>query len=220
VRDFGFDADPKEFFTALGTDLNGRLTIEEVAFLDAWELEDMDKILEEDEGEGDGSRSRAEGDARTKLLQFSTIGPGPAAYDLPDLLGEKAAAVAKNNGIFSLRRRGRSMWDGPHPARASTPEPGPAHYHPTPPVERGSQAPRETAGPAWGFSRGRRTSIVSTTYANPGPGTYKVDGETGTGRSFHSPAYSMVPRRGGTLHPQHKFNMHLYEEIRESAKAW
>ena len=48
----------------------------------------------------------------------------------------------------------------------------------------------------------------------------EVDGETGTGRSFHSPAYSMVPRRGGTLHPQHKFNMHLYEEIRESAKAW
>jgi hypothetical protein len=219
VRDFGFDGDPKEFFVALGTDVNGRLTIDEVAFLDAWEVDDPDVTKEEDD-EDDGSKKLSAMDGKTKLLQFTTISPGPGAYDLPDILGEKGG-IAKNNGIYSFRRRGKSIWDGPNPMRASTPEPGPAHYHPTEPVEPGRPSTsRETSGPSWGFSRGKRSTIVARTHANPGPGTYQMDGDTGSGRSFPSPAYSMVPRRGGNLHPLHKYNQRLFQEIQEKAKAW
>jgi len=206
-RIYGYDKDVQKLFRALDVERNGTLTVSEVMFLDDWEFRDIVEEHGGPDGPEDGLEEAsdsvtlsARGAPRLgSTTEFSTDGPGPAAYDLPGTIGMdiRTSCLFRSSGAYSFRRKLASQRMLPGISRDAAFEPSPADYDEAP--GRSATTP---AKPSWGFGTERRPIVDPISKSDlPGPDTYC---RGLTSRASTGPSASCTPRRPLRVHPLFK----------------
>lgn len=202
-RAFGFRRNIKSLFDALDTDQQGLLSLDEVVFLDDWEVEDEDAepvqiILEDPKDSTSSKKSKA-----AQLMEYATMGPGPGSYDLPSSFGSSSKPFTFRKRQLLVVNGKREAFVGKLPsiaAKANAAEepssvdfdalPGTKYLSPRKPSMSFPSTQRKSNEP---ITRHTRPSEV------PGPGYYGAPSRPATTHSA-----SFVPRRACTVHPQQR----------------
>jgi Ca2+-binding EF-hand superfamily protein len=196
-RSYGFEGNCKRLFDCFDSDNQGLLTLNEISFLDEWDvaLDDMPEIPHTamQDSMDDGSRSRA-GEI-LELTKYGTVGPGPAAYELPEAMGAAPSLpMVHHSGCFSFAKKRRPS-DPFVNIKKEAAIPSSVEYEVQHAVAR--LVPRK---PHWLFpmQQRRSNSHKHQPSKSPGPGAYMSHGEI----SDDGPQWSLVPRRTRKVHPR------------------
>eukprot|EP00929_Paragymnodinium_shiwhaense_P047600 TRINITY_DN24136_c0_g2_i1.p1 TRINITY_DN24136_c0_g2~~TRINITY_DN24136_c0_g2_i1.p1 ORF type:complete len:804 (+),score=204.67 TRINITY_DN24136_c0_g2_i1:185-2596(+) len=202
-RMYGFNGNRRQVFSSLDQQSEEKLNFKEVAFLDDW---DMDQ--ESENGDDDAEEllvdssfhmGSQEGKRGVGLLKFTTLTPGPGAYNIVPSFGAKPDTPHARHGgshTFTFRR----PWLDLKLSRKTVV--GPANYEPELTLTSRRKA-------AWSFGKSMKFTATAKEQEDkkrqlqskmiyPGPGAYEVKAEP------HGPQYSFKPRRSLTLHPAEK----------------
>lgn len=200
-RAYGFTGDVHSLFHALDVEKNGLLGLDEVEFLDGWDVTedqfnnatgDSLGVLVHDAGLGSTMMT-------SDIPEYVTDGPGPA-YALCGTMGAgPATPMVHFAGAYSFRRR-QKYAPLPGLSRDSATFPAPGYYDITPGLnlERRSK-------PSWGFGSARRPANETHVKKRdePGPGTYHP-----RLKSNNNFAVACAPRRPLRVHPLFRVGLH------------
>eukprot|EP00931_Biecheleriopsis_adriatica_P022248 TRINITY_DN14351_c0_g2_i1.p1 TRINITY_DN14351_c0_g2~~TRINITY_DN14351_c0_g2_i1.p1 ORF type:complete len:803 (-),score=174.13 TRINITY_DN14351_c0_g2_i1:52-2460(-) len=186
---YGFSGAEVTLFKCLDANMQGRLQLTEVNFLDSWEVYDDDGehvgLQDEQSRRGKSTSGQASSIASVNdsMYEYATEGPGPGAYDIASTFGAKPMnPIARHQGGWSFCRRPEPAW------MSKLVSVGPSCCDAT--------ADPARKKPAWSFGRGRRP--LHRRVRTPGPGHYD---QSTPEQEFHGPKFTFGSRRGSTLHP-------------------
>lgn len=201
ARDFGYQDDPKILFDCLDCDGAGRLSMDEVSFLDAWDTSDLNDVRRWALIGGEGMPEPEAGPPPyvlgEELTSYKTITPGAGTYEIRSTFGSKPSMpTSHHSGAFSFRkptaRRLTPPWKAAEEQKVR--EMGPTKYRP-------SLSETTRRKPGWGFgSASRKPQYLAKpdSHERPGPGAYDESELT------KAPHFSLTPRRHMKQHPAQK----------------
>jgi len=195
-RAYGFTGNCRAIFTCFDIDGCGVLTLDEVVFLDEWDLPDEFQHMV-----GGGARPTLRGKAKSQradsnLTNFETVGPGPGSYLPPSTVGAGPR-------VPMLRHKAAYTFSPSKPktrlpelvARDAAIHPDGGCYNPA----LGQTVPSK---PSFGFGTSARPSNEPSARQKaslvPGPGEYTLSPMQG------SPRFTCSPRRPNRAHPLSK----------------
>lgn len=195
-RSYGFEGNCKHIFDCFDNDRQGKLTLDEIVFLDDWDVaqDDFPEMPEAELREPTEVGSESQTKDVVDLTSYKTIGPGPAKYELPEMMGATPSLpMAHHSGAFSFTKKRRPSCPFVNKKQQNF-LPSSAAYDVRHAI--GCLAPRK---PTWLFPMQKRRSnshkhAVSKT---PGPGQYLSHEDIDDG-----PHWSIVPRRKMKIHPR------------------
>jgi len=207
TRDFGYSGDPQVLFGSLDCDDTGRLSMDEVAFLDTWDVDDSKDIRRWAAMGGESlppveTTKKEKPELGKNLLNYKNDVPGPGTYNLPGGLGHRPTEpTVRYGGAFSFSRSAISAPWMQFKSRNQTPrfgivntprsgeKPGPGAYSP------GVEAvTKRKPGCFFGSAR-REPQYLTMGEPTPGPAEYDAKCH------FQGPQFSIKPRRRMELHP-------------------
>lgn len=196
-RSYGFEGNCRRLFDCFDSDKQGLLTIDEIVFLDDWDvaLDDMPEIPLAELPDSTEDVSRSQSGEIVDLWRYGTIGPGPAGYDLPETMGATPSLpMVHHSGAFSFAKNSKRPSDPFVDVKKEAAIPSSVAYEVQHAVDR--LAIRK---PTWLFPIQPRRSNSHKQKASktPGPGAYMSHGEMGEG-----PHWALVPRRTRKVHPR------------------
>mmetsp|Transcript_51634 Transcript_51634/g.92747 ORF Transcript_51634/g.92747 Transcript_51634/m.92747 type:complete len:807 (-) Transcript_51634:50-2470(-) len=193
VQLFGFTGEEILLFKCLDANSQGKLSLNEVTFLDEWELsadDNADDVNLDSNMSGGKSSGKDSFDAPASdsLYVYATEGPGPGAYDVMSGFGAlPRMPTARHGGSWTFSRRPDAVWVRNLKAV------GPAC------TDFDMEEPSKHGG--WSFG-GSQRPLNGATLESPGPGSYEADSAfSGQGGA---PKFSFGSRRGVTIHPLSK----------------
>mmetsp|Transcript_7709 Transcript_7709/g.16945 ORF Transcript_7709/g.16945 Transcript_7709/m.16945 type:complete len:721 (-) Transcript_7709:15-2177(-) len=208
-RRYGYAGDTHSLFRALDVDRNGVLGLDQVSFLDNWDVPEppvpMDPSWAAASGGdtlsgGNSIRSTEYGGSTTcadsqLLTIYHSVGPGPGTYAPPTTVGAgPLAPTVRFAGAYQFGRRYPLMLPGIGAPRDSSDFPSPGDYDDRQGID--ALAPGK---PSCIFGTERRRVVeVSEKLPvghSPGPGSYACRSATA------APSYSCSPRRPLKIHP-------------------
>jgi len=203
-REFGYAGDVHSLFRALDVERSGVLTLDQVSFLDSWEISEAAEHWGSGAGtdtvSGGNSIRSTEGGQLTaldsELTSYQSVGPGPANYTVPSTIGAgPLAPMVRFGGAYSFRRRcPMTNLPGIGPQRDAGEFPSPGDYDDQTGID--ALAPSK---PSCIFGTEKRRVVeVSQKLPighSPGPGSYSSRSATA------APSYSCSPRRRLKIHP-------------------
>mmetsp|Transcript_32897 Transcript_32897/g.71787 ORF Transcript_32897/g.71787 Transcript_32897/m.71787 type:complete len:684 (-) Transcript_32897:87-2138(-) len=188
-RIYGFEGNAQTLFYALDIERNGALSLEEVMFLDEWELEDDLSESATVELPSLPSQMLSQWTV-SDTTEYVSDGPGPAAYKVPSTVGAgPSTPMVHFSGAYSFRRRPVTQLPGINKDAAFLPSPA-LYDHQS---SRDCIRPKK---PSWGFGTEERFSR-SADSKHPGPGHYSPTRRKG-------PVASCTPRRPMRVHPLYR----------------
>eukprot|EP00746_Dinoflagellata_sp_MGD_P028788 gnl/MRDRNA2_/MRDRNA2_168035_c0_seq1.p1 gnl/MRDRNA2_/MRDRNA2_168035_c0~~gnl/MRDRNA2_/MRDRNA2_168035_c0_seq1.p1 ORF type:complete len:701 (+),score=152.66 gnl/MRDRNA2_/MRDRNA2_168035_c0_seq1:157-2259(+) len=203
TRDFGFVGDSKHLFECLDCDSTGRLSIDEVKFLDAWDVSNPQDIRRWALIGGEGLPPPAETLQPShvlgeELLDYNTGTPAPNTYEILPTLGARSTMpLSQFSGGCVMKKptTGRLVGRWRDSQKQFQTSMSPAKYKP-------NVAQVKHRKPAWGFGCSKREpQYLAKPDAGdcPGPGQYD-EAELASA----APQISLTPRRRLNVHPEQK----------------
>eukprot|EP00933_Yihiella_yeosuensis_P065395 TRINITY_DN69170_c0_g1_i1.p1 TRINITY_DN69170_c0_g1~~TRINITY_DN69170_c0_g1_i1.p1 ORF type:complete len:423 (-),score=82.90 TRINITY_DN69170_c0_g1_i1:107-1195(-) len=203
VRSYGYTGQEILLFKCLDANGQGQLSLNEMSFLDDWEIPELENDDEpgavgRDDGRPDSHSGSVTGHSLQErslidsTYEYSTEGPGPGSYEVLSTFAIlPRMPTSRHTGAWTFQKRPDPAWL----AVTKNGGPGCADFD----VDRSLETRRK---PAWSFSsQARAAAMTAKVGLSPGPGSYQVCKDLGDGPG---PKFSFGSRRGVVIHPQQK----------------
>eukprot|EP00746_Dinoflagellata_sp_MGD_P012314 gnl/MRDRNA2_/MRDRNA2_126214_c0_seq1.p1 gnl/MRDRNA2_/MRDRNA2_126214_c0~~gnl/MRDRNA2_/MRDRNA2_126214_c0_seq1.p1 ORF type:complete len:756 (-),score=177.25 gnl/MRDRNA2_/MRDRNA2_126214_c0_seq1:24-2291(-) len=193
-KEFGYDGDAKHLFDSLDADRQKLLSLNEVVFLDEWDIEGNGGDVDDHTLMKSAAPKFKDPYLSVGNILYQTTSAGPGTYDLPTF-GD-AHPTKRNAGIFSFQRR---PWKKLPSLCDPEAEPSSSEYDilsgvkftsPRKPHYKFPTEPREVCNP-----KGKPSKV-------PSPGHYEANASPM--RKTAGPSWTFTPRRTLVCHPLEK----------------